>query len=145
MVAHRADTLARLALAPGERVLDIGSGPGFLAEAMAEAVGPRRRVLGIDISPDFVARAEARRRHGWLSYRQADATAIPERDAAFDVIVSTQVAEYLPDVEAFAREAFRLLRPGGRGTVLATDWGGVVWHAEDPARMARVMRAFEPH
>lgn len=145
VAAQRAETLRRLALAPGEQVLDIGSGPGFLCLDMADAVGPSGRVRGIDVSPDMIARASARNPHPWLRYAQGDATALPEPDRAYDIVVSTQVAEYVPDIAGFCAEAYRVLRPGGRGLILATDWDTVVWYSEDPARMARVLEAFRPH
>ncbi|MEL7174177.1 MAG: methyltransferase domain-containing protein, partial [Pseudomonadota bacterium] len=122
MAAQRRFTLAQLALSPGERVIDIGSGPGFLAAEMAEAVGPAGAVLGVDISEALLARARARNAHAWLSYAWGDATALPTPDAAFDVAVSVQVAEYVADTEGFCAELARVLRPGGRGLVVATDW-----------------------
>ncbi|MEM7173424.1 MAG: methyltransferase domain-containing protein, partial [Pseudomonadota bacterium] len=64
---------------------------------------------------------------------------------SFDAIVSTQVAEYIPDINAFCLEVFRVLKPGGRGLVLATDWDGVCWHSENPERMERILKAFAPH
>lgn len=145
IAAQRADTVARLALQPGERVLDVGSGPGFLAQEMAPLVGPTGIVRGVDISEDLLARATSRNAHAWVSYAPGDATALDEPDGAYDVFVSTQVAEYVPDVEAMCAEAHRVLAPGGRGLMVATDWGQVAWHSEDPARMARVLASFEPH
>jgi ubiquinone/menaquinone biosynthesis C-methylase UbiE len=143
--AQRAHTLALLGLEPGERVLDIGSGPGFLCQEMAAIVGPSGRVRGIDLSPDFVRRAAARNACAWLDYAEGDATDLPEPDAGYDAIVSTQVAEYVPDVAGFCSEAFRVLRPGGRGVLLATDWDALAFHSDDPDRMRRVLDAFKPH
>lgn len=145
VVAQRSDTLARLAPQPGESVLDIGSGPGFLAEDIAISTGPTGRVIGIDVSAEMVNRAEARSECEWLSYQVGDATNLPFADASFDVVVSTQVAEYVPDTDAFCHEVARVLKPGGRGLVLATDWGAVCWHSERPDRMQRVLEAFAPH
>jgi arsenite methyltransferase len=145
IVAQRRHTIGLLAPRPDERILDIGSGPGFLCQEIAEMVGPKGRVRGIDISPVFVRRAAARSRHPWLDYVEADATALPEPDNAYDAVVSTQVAEYVPDIAAFCTEAFRVLRPGGRGVVLATDWDAIAWHSDNPARMRRVLDAFRPH
>lgn len=145
IVAQRADTLQRLSIQSGEVILDIGSGPGFLADRMAEQTGPSGAVVGIDISQQMVERATARIEHPWLSYKQADATALPFGDDRFDVVVSTQVAEYVPDITAFCAELFRVLKPGGRGLVLATDWDVVCWHSDHPQRMARVLNAFAPH
>jgi len=145
VAAQREDTLSRLALKPGEHVLDIGSGPGFLCESIAEAVGPTGRVRGVDISPDFVRRAGARNRHDQLGYAVGDATALDEPDAAYDVVVSTQVAEYVPDIDAFCLEFRRVMKPGGRGLIIATDWDAVIWFSEHPERMARMLKIWEGH
>lgn len=143
--ARRDEMLARLALSPGERVLDIGSGPGFFVETMAEAVGPAGHVRGVDISAPFVERAIGRRRHGWVSFAVGDATALPEPEAGHDVVTCVQVIEYVPDIAAASREIARVLRPGGRGLINVPDWGGLIWHSDDAARMARVCRAWEGH
>ena len=142
VVAQRAEVLRRLALRPGERVLDIGSGPGFLTDEMAKAVGPQGHVLGVDLSDEMVARATARNTRAWVAHRQGDATALPVPDASVDVVVSTQVAEYMVDLAPYAAEIARVLRPGGRGLVLTTDWTRVLWHSADPARMMRVFDAY---
>lgn len=145
VVAQREDTLSKLSILEGEKVLDIGSGPGFLAAALAEATGPSGDVVGVDISQQMVDRAASKSPHSWLSYEVADATALPFKDNSFDVVVSTQVAEYIPDIDAFCSEVFRVLKPKGRGLILATDWDAVCWHSEDPQRMDRVLKAFAPH
>lgn len=145
IVAQRARTLALLNLKPGESVLDIGSGPGFLCGDMAAAVGPRGKVRGIDISPVMVARAAQRSPQGWVSFATGDAARLDERDASYDAVVSIQVAEYVPDIDAFCREAFRVLKPGGRLLVMATDWDAIAWHSRQPDRMQRVLQAFAPH
>lgn len=145
VVAQRKDTLRRLDLKPGEAVLDIGSGPGFLASAMAEQVGPTGRVRGVDVAEAMVRRAESRNAHDWLSYAPGDAAALPEPDMSYDAVVSVQVAEYVPNIPAFCREFRRVMRTGGRGIVLATDWDTVAWHSIESARMARVLGAFRSH
>ena len=145
VVAQRVETLRLLGVQPGEAVLDIGSGPGFLASDLADAAGPKGRVIGVDISEPLIARARQRARQNWLTYELADATALPFEDAIFDVVVSTQVAEYIADIEGFCAEFTRVLRPGGRGLIVATDWDAVCFHSEDPDRMNRVMAAFAPH
>ena len=145
IVSQRQDTLRRIATKEGERVLDIGSGPGFLAFALAEQTGPDGEVIGIDISPQMVDRASQRNKFDWLRYQCADATALPFKDNHFDSVVSTQVAEYISDIAKFLSEIFRVLKPGGRGLILATDWEGLCWHSDHPERMEKVLKAFAPH
>ena len=145
VVAQRSETLRKLRLAEGNSVIDLGSGPGFLCESMADIVGPSGRVLGIDLSPDLIELSGARNRRKWLSYRVGDATAIEEPDASFDVATCTQVAEYIPDVDKAISETLRILRPGGRAVFVATDWDGVIWYSDVPARMAAVMKSWEAH
>ena len=145
VVAQRQDSLKRLSVSEGESVLDIGSGPGFLTTALADATGPSGKVVGVDISKQMVDRAASKSTQSWLSYEVADATALPFKDESFDVVVSTQVAEYVPDINTFCSEIFRVLKPSGRGLILATDWDAVCWHSENPERMERVLKAFAPH
>lgn len=145
VIAQRSETLRQLAVMKGERVLDIGSGPGFLCESIAASVGSEGAVVGIDISPDLIALCERRTPPQWLSYMVADATEIDLPDASFDAVVCTQVAEYVGDVDRVIREAYRLLKPGGRTIFVATDWDAVAWHTQAEDRMARVMKSWQAH
>lgn len=142
-VVHRA-----LALRPGERVLDVGSGPGLLAAEMAAEVGLDGRVCGIDISDSMLAIAQARAHAPGtapIEFRRGSASEIPYADGSFDVAVSTQVLEYVADIPGALAELRRVLRPGGRVLLLDTDWGSIVWHSSDDERMQRVLDAFEEH
>lgn len=145
VVAQRSETLKHLQLVEGEHVIDVGCGPGFLCEDMAEIVGSSGRTLGLDISTDLVALAERRNSRSWLSYRVGDATAINEPDETFDVATCTQVAEYIPDVNRAIVETFRVLKAGGRAVFVATDWDAVIWHSDVPDRMSAVMKSWERH
>jgi arsenite methyltransferase len=145
IIAQRFETIRQLNLSDGERVLDIGCGPGYLCESMGEIVGRHGAVVGIDISSDLIALCNRRKASTQLSYAVGDATNINQTDASFDVVVCTQVAEYVPDVDRVLSEAFRVLKPGGRTVFVATDWDAVVWHSEDPERMALVMELWEEH
>jgi arsenite methyltransferase len=135
----------RRGLAPGERVLDMGCGPGYLRESMGEIVGRHGAVVGIDVSTDLINQCNQRKPSAWLSYAIGDATKVDHAAASFDVVVCTQVAEYVPDVDLVLAEAFRVLKPGGRTIFIATDWDAVVWHSEKPERMALVMKSWEAH
>ena len=145
IVSQRNATLKELNLSEGESVLDVGSGPGFLAESVADAVGTSGRVVGVDISDDLVARSQRRNNRSWLTFYTGDATALDEPDTAYDAVVCTQVAEYIPDVDAVLSEVRRVLKPGGRFVIVATDWDGVIWHSGSPERMSRIMRSWEAH
>ena len=148
VVEQRRAVREALALRPGERVLDVGSGPGLLAQEMAVAVGAGGRVQGVDVSASMLAIAGRRRGEPGaapIALAEADATALPFPDRSFDVVVSTQVYEYVADIPAALAEARRVLAPGGRLLILDTDWDSVVWRSDDDERMARVLSAWDEH
>jgi arsenite methyltransferase len=146
VVQQRAQVLALLAARPGERVLDVGSGPGYLVASLADAVGAGGAVHGLDQSAPM--NAAARHLVGsrpWARIDDGDALELRYPDGAFDAAVSTQVYEYVADVPRALSELRRVLRPGGRALVLDTDWDSVVWHAADRQRHRRIMAAWEEH
>jgi arsenite methyltransferase len=148
VVAQRDATLEFLDLQPGERVLDVGSGPGLLAASMAERVGSEGAVFGIDLSESMLtvaSAAEPAPGAAPTSFASGDATALDFPNASFDAVVSTQVYEYVPEVDVALAEVRRVLKPGGRVLVLDTDWDSVVWATSDRERHARVMSAWEEH
>ena len=95
---------------------------------------------GIDQSESMLALAKARCAE-WprAEVASGDAVSLPAEDAAFDLATSTQVLEYVADVDRALREIARVLRPGGRALVLATDWRSVAWHSSDEARMNAIL------
>jgi ubiquinone/menaquinone biosynthesis C-methylase UbiE len=146
VVALREQFLRALGPRPGERVLDVGSGPGFLAAAIAEAVGSTGAVSGVDISEELLAVARSHCAHQpWVEFRHADATRLPFADQGFDAAISTQVLEFVRDVPAALAEIHRVLLPGGRVVVVDTDWDSIVWHSPDRERMNRILAAWEEH
>lgn len=152
IVAQRASIRAALELAAGERVLDIGSGPGYLAKEMAALVGPAGAVHGVDISEAMltIARAGGTEQgpvaeSAPVEFRAGEANALPFPDDSFDAVTVTQVYEYVADVAAALTEARRVLRPGGRLLVLDTDWDSIVWRSGDNDRMHRVLTTWDQH
>lgn len=148
LLLQRRTTLELLKLQPGERVIDVGSGPGFLAAEMAAVVGAAGLVVAVDPSESMRSLAAARELPAGaapIEHCAGDATALPVPDGSADVVTSTQVYEYVADVPAALAEVRRVLRPGGRVLVLDTDWDSLVWHSSDAARMRRVLAAWDAH
>lgn len=146
VVGQRSEFLRAVALRQGERVLDVGVGPGLLVHDMAKIVGEKGRVAGVDAAPAMIGISEERCADlPWTDFHQADATALPFDDGSFDVVTSSQVYEYVADMESALAEVRRVLRPGGRVFILDTDWDSVVWHTADRMRMRRVMDAWDEH
>jgi arsenite methyltransferase len=148
VVEQRRIVIATLDLNRGEHVLDIGSGPGFLACEMGAAVGPNGSVIGIDPSESMLAIARERsliNGSAPVQFKPGGATALPFPEGSFDAVTSTQVYEYVEDIPTALAEAHRVLRPGGRLLVLDTDWDSIVWRSGDPDRMRRVLTAWDEH
>ena len=135
-----------LGVAPGERILDVGCGPGFYVAELLEHVGSAGSVIGIDSSQPMLAVA-ARRCEGYdnVAFHEADATSLPVENASFDAALSVQVLEYVAEVPAALAEIYRALRAGGRLVVWDVDWATVSLHTTDLARTERILRAWDGH
>ncbi|MEZ5989551.1 MAG: arsenite methyltransferase [Planctomycetota bacterium] len=104
-------------LAPGETVLDLGSGAGFDCFVAANRVGPEGRVIGVDMTSEMLARARANADKGGFAnveFRLGEIEHLPVADRSVDAILSNCVVNLSPDKAQVFREAFRVLRPGGR-------------------------------
>lgn len=126
------------ALRPGERVLDVGCGTGIVARLADASAGPGR-VVGVDISPDMLAVAQASSGDLPVEWKEADAHDLPFPDASFDVVLSQQVVQFLPDRQRALTEMRRVLRPGGRALVSA--WSSI----QQAPGFAALGRALETH
>jgi arsenite methyltransferase len=146
--ARRRRRLARAAraAAPGERILDVGCGPGFYCAELLDEVGESGWVTGIDSSPTMVGLAARRcAGHDNVDLLEGEALALPVPDGSFDGALAVQVIEYVADVEKALAELWRALRPGGRVLIWDIDWDTLSVHSEDAELSERVIRAWDEH
>ncbi len=104
-------------LAPGERVLDLGSGAGTDSLIAAQMVGDEGHVTGIDMTPEMLAKARAATAEmgaANVEFLESEAERLPFPGASFDVVISNGVIDLIPDKDAVFAELFRVLTPGGR-------------------------------
>ncbi|MGW4090152.1 methyltransferase domain-containing protein [Nocardia sp. NPDC004750] len=129
-----------LAVASGERALDIGAGTGSEVLEFARRVGPDGEAVGVDPNPAMLAVADARAEAAGVSARFVEGTAyhLPFPDASFDAVRCERVYQHLDDPAAATAEIARVLRPGGRVLLIDSDWHTAIAHPGDDDVIARL-------
>ncbi|MFO1321271.1 MAG: methyltransferase domain-containing protein [Burkholderiales bacterium] len=146
VTAHRQSVLERLEVTAGDRVLDVGCGPGLLAALAADRTGPEGFVCGVDVSSSMLMLARQRcEARAWTAFHFGGAAALPHRSGTFTRLACTQVLEYVARPDQALAEFRRVLRPGGRVVLMDTDWESCVWASGDDTRMRRIVDAWDTH
>jgi SAM-dependent methyltransferase len=143
IIAMRAFEAEQLALGPGDALLDLGCGRGEVACALAPRVQPGGRVVGIDASEAMLADARARADAAGVevTFRIGDGLDLGEPDASFDAVRAERVLQWIPDTDAAVAELVRILRPGGRISLIDTDWRTLAVDIPDLDAAMAVVRA----
>lgn len=129
----RAETVQKLELSVGDRVLDVGCGTGLTLPLLVSAVGPEGQVVGLDFSEGMLAKAQERvAEAGWTNVRlvQGDAAKLLDVGGPFDAVVSTWAMGIVEDLPSALTRAVEVLGPGGRLVLLD-------FHSTKPKRGVR--------
>jgi ubiquinone/menaquinone biosynthesis C-methylase UbiE len=144
IVKQRRVTLDVLAVQPGQNILDVGCGSGFLTYELANLVGSSGTVIAIDKSEEMIdATMERCFGLGQVSSRIADVRELPFDDNQFDAVTCTQVLLYVGDVAKAISELSRVTRGGGRVAILETDWRGAIMYSHHPELTDAIFTAWD--
>lgn len=138
-----------MGLEPGQRVLDLGCGPGIDTVALGRDVGPTGEVHGVDYDAAMVAKAhalaEAEGVNAWVSHHHAGATALPWPAGFFDASRSERLFQHLLDPERAFDEMVRVTKPGGQLVVIDGDWATLTIDSDETDLERRLVQFHAAH
>ena len=144
IVQQRQHTLKKLTVKPGEKILDVGCGVGFLSYEIALLTGDSGKVCGIDQNSEMIRHANKRcEKLRNTQFSQANADDLPFPEESFDAACCTQVLLYVKDVAQVISGIKRVLKPAGRIIVVETDWRGVVLNSDYDSITRKIFSAWD--
>ena len=141
---HRDWLLSLVELPTGGALLDLGCGKGTDLRLLAERTqDPAARFVGVDASPDHIAEAKASSTDARVEFVAAKVgPSIEFADERFDVLLTQELLECFPELDAFVPELARVLKPGGQIVASHYDWDTQVFNGSDRDRTRRIVRAW---
>lgn len=132
-----------LGLVTGQRLLDVGCGLGDAALALADDLGEHGEIVGVDASTEMlrIARERAMAATCRVRWSVGDALDLNEQDASFDAVRSERTLQWVADPSRAVAEIARVVRPGGRVSLIDTDWSTFRVDVGDDQLGARVREA----
>ena len=145
-VGRRKLIIDSLAVESGQSILDLGCGGGYQVRSLALAVGSGGRIVGNDPS---LKQIEAAREYcsdlDNVEFTQDSGTDLSFHDGTFDSVTSTNVLEYIIDVDSAVAEIRRVLKKGGRFCTISVLWDHHRFHGPDPTLNDQVHHVFRDH
>jgi ubiquinone/menaquinone biosynthesis C-methylase UbiE len=142
-------TYEQMHLQPGQKILDVGCGPGTDTIPLAQKAGPSGQIIGIDYDAKMIAEAEQRAQKAgvcaWVIHKCADAMVLPLESNYFDACRAERLFEHLLDPVKALSEMVRVARSGGWIVVLDSDWGTFSIDANQIETERKLVRFFSEH
>ena len=144
IILQREQTLKKLSVKPGEKILDVGCGVGFLSYEIALLTGDSGKVCGIDKNPDMIRHANKRcERLQNTEFSESNANDLPFDEESFDAACCTQILLYVKNVAQVLSGIRKIIKPQGRIIIVETDWRGLVLNSNYDSMTRKIFSAWD--